>query len=126
MELTFHHHPKTKNINYLRFLPVPLRRLGLWTWGISLSHALSCAAAYFFLQTEIPLFYSQPSDQQLAHKIWLFLLPGMALLINLLHFSVMKSKSDLNEQVLKMLLQLTFLLQVLLLAISWRIIIIVA
>jgi hypothetical protein len=37
----------------------------------------------------------------------------------------MKTQRKMNEQILKMLVQLTALLQILLLAISWRIIIIV-
>ncbi len=125
MDRTFHNKPTTKTISYLRFLPVHLRKMGLTAITLGFLNVLSCTIAYFFLQPQIPLFYSQANDQQLADKIWIFLIPGLALLSNMLHFTFMKTQREINEQILKMLVQLTVLLQILLLAISWRIIIIV-
>lgn len=125
MDRTFHNKPTTKTIAYLRFLPVSLRRMGLTAITLGFLNVLSCAIAYFFLQPQIPLFYSQANDQQLADKIWIFLVPGLAVLSNMFHLTFMKTQREMNEQILKMLVQLTVLLQILLLAISWRIIIIV-
>lgn len=125
MERTFHNKPISKTVRYLRFLPVHLRTMGLMALLLGLLNLLSCTIAYFFLQPQIPLFYSQASDQQLTDKIWIFLIPGIALLMNVFHFTFIKTQHEINEQILKMLVQLTVLLQILLLAISWRIIIIV-
>jgi hypothetical protein len=126
MELTFRTEAKTKNWRYLLFLPKELRPLGVLSLGNSLVMLLLLLVFYFPLQSQVPLFYSLPSDQQLVNKQFLFILPFLSILINLAHFLIMKFNKEIHEYVLKMFVQLTFLLQVLLLAILLRVIIIVS
>ncbi len=125
MELTFRSETKTKNWRYLLFLPKELRPLGVLTLGISLIMLLISLAFYFPLQNQVPLFYSLPSDQQLVDKKFLFILPTLSILINFFHMLIIKFNKEIHEYVLKMFVHLTFLLQILLLAILLRIIIIV-
>ena len=126
MELTFHSETKSKNWRYLLFLPKELRLLGALSLGVSLGLLLISLVFYLPLQNQIPLFYSLPSDQQLVDKKFLFILPILSIFINLLHMLIVKFNKEIHEHVLKMFVQLTFLLQILLLAILLRIIIIVS
>lgn len=126
MELTFRTETKTKNWRYLLFLPKELRPLGALSLANSLVMLLLLLVFYLPLQSQVPLFYSLPSDQQLVDKVFLFILPILSILINLSHFLIVKFNKEIHEYVLKMFVQITFLLQILLLAILLRIIIIVS
>lgn len=125
MELTFKTEKKKNNFNYLRFLPKSLRFTGLLSIIFNTISVLVVLAFYAQLQKEIPLFYSLPSDQQLASKEFIFILPALATLINLIHFLIAYLEREINYNILRMFLKITLFVQVLLLAITLRIIIIV-
>jgi hypothetical protein len=125
MELTFKTEKKKPVVRFLRFLPKELRPIGLVTIALNIISLLVPLLFYAKLQKEIPLFYSLPSDQQLADKKFIFILPAIATAINLLHFFIAYVKKEINQNILKMFIQITLLLQVLVLAILLRIIIIV-
>lgn len=126
MELTFREETKTKNWRYLLFLPKELRVIGALSIGNSLLMLLILLVFYLPLQNQVPLFYSLPLDRQLVNKQFLFILPTLSILINILHLSIAKFNKEIHEYILKMFVQLTFLLQLLLLAILLRVIIIVS
>lgn len=125
MDLTFRTKPQNRQFRSFAFLPHNLRQLATITMALSLANLALVSVFYLFLQTQIPLFYSLPNDQQLTHKVWLFLVPTLGVVINMLHFTVLRIKTDLHEQIIRMFVHLSFLLQILLLAISLRIIIII-
>lgn len=126
MDLTFKTDIKTKNWRYLRFLPKELRFLGAFSIGTGLLIILLSLVFFIPLQQQIPLFYSLPGDQQLTDKKFIFILPILSFAINSFHLFIIAAKKEVHEHVLKMFMQLTFLLQILLLAILLRIIIIVS
>ncbi len=126
MELTFKTEKKKTGIRYLKFLPKSLRPMGLAAIVFNLISILLVVIFYFSLQKEIPLFYSLSSDQQLANKKFIFILPIIATLINLAHFIIVYIEKEINDNILRMFIKMTLLLQVLLLAILLRIIIIVS
>lgn len=70
---------------------------------------------YFFLsQPELPIFYSVATKQdQLAPKMFLFLLPGISLMINIIHFFILKSLQKFSVVLLKLFVGTTITLQVL-------------
>jgi hypothetical protein len=126
MELTFKTEKKKTGIRYLKFLPKNLRPIALAAIIVNLLAIIFVAIFYFPLQKEIPLFYSLSSDQQLADKKFLLLLPAIATLINAAHLLVAYFEKEINDSILKMFIEITLLLQVLLFAILLRIIIIVS
>ncbi len=126
MELTFKTEKKKTGIRYLKFLPKNLRPIALAAIIVNLLAIIVVAIFYFPLQKEIPLFYSLSSDQQLADKKFLLLLPAIATLINAAHLLVAYFEKEINDSILKMFIEITLLLQVLLFAILLRIIIIVS
>lgn len=126
MELTFKTERKKTGLRYLTFLPKSLRFLALLALIFNLINLLLTLGFWSSLQKVVPLFYSLSSDQQLANKLYIFILPGLATLINALHFLIAYLEKENNLSILKMFLQVTLLLQVLLLAILLRIIIIIS
>ena len=115
MELTFRTERKKTGFRYLTFLPKSLRALGLLALIFNLLNFLFALFFFNSLQKVVPLFYSLASDQQLVNKIYIFVLPALATLINLSHFLFTYFKKEINSNLLKMFLQVTLLLQVLLL-----------
>ena len=81
--------------------PYFVRTLRLAAVGSLLMTALA-GVSYPFLQPVIPLFYSlsQPADQ-LAAKIWIFLLPILAWLITIMHFSILRGMKNLEGNIEK-------------------------
>lgn len=126
MELTFKTEKKKTGIRYLKFLPKSLRAIGLLSIILNVVSLLVVLVFYIGLQKEIPLFYSLSSDQQLADKKFIFVLPIIATLINAIHFLIAYIEKEINYNILKMFMEVTLLLQILLLAILLRIIIIVS
>lgn len=126
MELTFKTEKKKTGIRYLKFLPKSLRLIGLLSIILNIVSFLVILIFYFGLQKEIPLFYSLSSDQQLVSKKFIFILPAIATLMNALHFLIAYIEKEISYNILKMFMEITLLLQFLLLAILLRIIIIVS
>jgi hypothetical protein len=122
--LLFRRNTLKKSIPLFMFLAKELRALAIWSSALCLLHCLVVAISFIGLQNEIPIFYSRPSEQQLAHKVWLFLLPSLATAIQLAHLSFAKALNN-SRHIVEMLLQITLFLQVLAFAISMRIILII-
>lgn len=125
MELTFKTEKKKTNWRYLLFLPKSLRLTALLSIIINALSVLILLIFFAGLQKEVPLFYSLPNDQQLVDKKFLFILPGLATLINAVHLLIARLEKEINYNVLKMFVEVTFLLQLLALVILLRIIIII-
>lgn len=125
MELTFRTEKKKIGLRYLQFLPKELRSLGAWSILLNLVALLLPIIFYSSLQKEIPLFYSLPSDQQLIDKKFIFILPLISTLMNMIHFLIAYFEKEINHNILRMFIQLTMLLQLIALAILLRIIIII-
>lgn len=125
MELTFKTEKKKTGWRYLLFLPKSLRPTALLSIIINVIGVLVLLIFFGGLQKEIPLFYSLPNDQQLVDKKFLFVLPGLATLINFIHLLIARLEKEINYNVLKMFIEITFLLQLLALVILLRIIIII-
>lgn len=86
---------------------------------------LSVSAA-FFLQPQIPIFYSLPlSSQQVASRYWILLFPGFSLSVTLLHIVLIGIFSKVDEDVLGLFCWLTVLLQLVLLAVVVRLLFLV-
>ncbi len=125
MELTFKTEKKKTGLRYLRFLPKNLRTIGLLSIILNIISLLVVVIFYTSLQKEIPIFYSLSSDQQLADKKFILVLPIIATLMNVVHFLIAYIEKEINANILKMFIEISLLLQFLLLAILLRIIIIV-
>lgn len=125
MELTFKNEKKKTAWRYLLFLPKSLRLTALLSIIINALGVLILLIFFAGLQKEVPLFYSLPNDQQLVDKKFLFILPGLATLINAVHLLIARLEKEINYNVLKMFVEVTFLLQLLALVILLRIIIII-
>jgi len=125
-ELTFRTEKRKTGIRYLKFLPKNLRLIGLLSIVLNIISFLVVLFFFFGLQKEIPLFYSLSSDQQLADKKFILILPIISTVINLIHFLIAYLEKEINYNILKMFIEITLFLQVLLFAILLRIIIIVS
>jgi len=125
MDLTFKTERKKPGMRYLRFLPKSFRYIGVLSVFLNIITLLVALIFYKGLQKEIPLFYSLSSDQQLVNKSFIFILPVIATTINSFHFLIAYLEKEINSNILKMFIQVTLLLQFLLLVILLRIIIIV-
>lgn len=125
MELVFKTEKKKKGIRYLSFLPKKIRSIGAISIVVNFIILLVTIIFYNGLQKNIPLFYSMPNDQQLVRKEFIFVLPVIATLVNSLHLFIAYIEKEIDYNILRMFLQVTLLLQVLVLAILLRVIIIV-
>lgn len=125
MELTFKTEKKKTGLRYLRFLPKNLRTIGLLSIILNVISLLVAVIFYASLQKEIPIFYSLSNDQQLADKKFILVLPIIATFMNVVHFLIAYIEKEINANILKMFIEISLLLQFLLLAILLRIIIIV-
>jgi hypothetical protein len=77
-------------------------------------------------QPEVPLFHSLPeAEQQLIPKIWLLLLPGLSLLINIIHIGIVNLTKHIDSLMIKLYAWGDVVLQVLLLLVTLRNILIV-
>lgn len=80
---------------------------------------------YFFAQPVIPIFYSLARpDQALATKEWIFLFPGISLVITLLHSILISLFKELEKLVLRLFAWTTLIMQCFLFLSLIRIIII--
>lgn len=125
MELVFKTEKKKSSFKYLSFLPKKIRFIGGIAVVINFIILLIALLFYKGLQKDIPLFYSLPGDQQLVKKEFIFVLPVIATFVNSLHLFIAYIEKEIDYNILKMFLQITLLLQVLVLAILLRVIIIV-
>jgi len=125
IELTFKTEKKKTGLRYLKFLPKNLRVIGLLSIILNIISLLVVVIFYTSLQKEIPIFYSLSSDQQLADKKFILILPIIATLMNAVHFLIAYIEKEIDVNILKMFIEISLLLQFLLLAILLRIIIIV-
>ena len=113
-------------MRYLLFLPKDLRFIGALSIFLNIVGLFAVVIFYNNLQQEIPLFYSLPSDQQLVDKKFLFILPAIAAIMNVVHLLIAYFEKEMNANILKMFIQVTLLLEFLALAILLRVIIIVS
>jgi hypothetical protein len=125
-DLTFHTEKKKKSLPFLLFLPKQIRSLGVLSVGINLLSILLSGLFYPNLQASIPLFYSQPDDQQLVNKEFIFLLPILATLIHVIHLSILRIAKDGNQTLLRMFTIVTLALELLIFVILIRCISIVS
>lgn len=80
----------------------------------------------FFLQPELPIFYSLPlSSQQIVPRYWILLFPGLAFSITVLHIVLIGIFKHVEEEVLRLFCWMTVLIQMLLLAILVRLLVLV-
>lgn len=81
---------------------------------------------YGSLQPEVPLFYSLPkSSQQLANKIYIFLIPVISLVITLGHFSLLLISKNMERRLKKMFAWITVIFQIVFFMIFLRIVLII-
>lgn len=115
---------RKKQFKYLTFLPKNLRYLALWTVMCNF-FTIICSLIFFpSLQKQIPLFYSLPDTQQLINKEAILILPGMASLITIMHFLIIRYFKNAHQTILHVFLLSTFILQILILVILLRLLII--
>jgi len=68
-----------------------MRKSFLWVVGLWLLSLTSLGIAYSRLPPQVPLFYSLiRGSGQLADKVWLWLLPGLAFVLALIHLWIAK------------------------------------
>ena len=94
-----------------------------------IANVLTAGAAIFFygkLQPQIPLFYTlADGNDQLVEKKWLFLLPVIALMINVIHLLLLRAGKNYDDFLKRLFALITLIFQILILAITLRIIILV-
>jgi len=115
---------RKKQFKYLTFLPINLRQLALYA---VISNLLVLVLSLIFfpsLQKNIPLFYSLPENQQLVSKEAILILPGLATMINIAHFIIIKNFKSAHPTILQVFLLTTLAIQFLILAILLRLLII--
>lgn len=112
----------SKLVSLSKVLQKPLKFSLLLTGLIT----LLAVSSLFFLQPQIPIFYSLPlSSQQIASRFWILLFPGFSLSVTLLHIILIGIYHEVDEVVLILFCWLTVLLQTLLLAILIRLLVLV-
>lgn len=83
-------------------------------------------SALFFLQPEIPIFYSLPLiPQQIAPRLWILLFPSLSVATTLLHIVIIGVLKSIDQEVLRIFCWLTMIFQLLLLAILVRLLILI-
>lgn len=107
------------------FIPKKFRLIFKLVIASNLLNLIICSGGFWYLQPQIPLFYSlaQP-EQQLVPKIWIFLLPGFSLIINLNHLLLLKILKPSQLFVSQLFSYSTLILQIILLMIASRLILI--
>jgi len=125
MEVSFTNSSRRKKqFKYLTFLPKNFRQVALYAVICNLITLALTLIFFSSLQRRIPLFYSLPDTQQLASKEAILILPGLASLINILHFFIIKKFKSAHPTILHVFLISTLALQILILAILLRLVII--
>ncbi len=104
-------------------VPESVKKPLIYSFVIFLVTTVAATAYFIAAQPEVPIFYSlaQP-NQQLAAKSWLFLFPGIALIINLLHLLLLSAMKEYEAILLKLFGFSTVAIQFLLLLALLRII----
>lgn len=125
-ELTFRTEKRKKTLQYLMFLPRQLRGLALFAIISNLINIILTAVSFPFLQEVIPLFYSLANDQQLISKIFIFILPFFATIVNLTHLSIARLARDSNLTILRIFIIATLVIQLLTLGVLIRTITIIS
>ncbi len=115
---------RKKQFKYLTFLPKNLRHLALWTVICNFFTIIASLIFFPSLQKQVPLFYSLPDTQQLINKEAILILPGMASLITIMHFLIIRYFKNAHQTILHVFLLSTFILQILILVILLRLLII--
>lgn len=109
-------------IDVPKTLQPPLQYSLVLTGGIT----LLSVASVFFLQPEIPVFYSLPlTSQQIVNRNWILLFPGFSLSVTLLHIVLIGLFHKVDLEVLRLFCWLTVIVQSLLLAILIRLLVLV-
>lgn len=93
-------------------VPAVVKKRVSYSFYLTTITTLAASGFYFFLQPEIPLFYTLAlSEQVLAPKIWLALFPSLSFLITILHMIIIGFLHDLDEQVLRLFAITTITIQ---------------
>lgn len=88
---------------------------------INLIILILTSAVYPFIQPVVPLFYSlSDPSKHLANKSWLFILPIISIMINLIHIYSLKIVKEDNQFIIKLFIYSGLTLQIVLLLISLR------
>lgn len=95
------------------------------SWILFFLFLVTTSIYYFLAQPELPLFYTVATKQdQLAPKLFLFIFPAVSLLMNSLHFFILRILQKYSAILLKLFVGTTIGLQILLGFALFRIILI--
>ena len=130
--INIHSTPRTSPLNTAEFQfgnikpAKTYQGLMIASWAVLIFNLGLVIIFYFQLPPEIPLFYTLSEEsQQLARKIWFFLLPTLGLIINFSHGLWAKWFKKYDDFLLRLWSGLTLSWQILLLLIVVRIIFLV-
>lgn len=99
----------------IKVIPKSVRTPITTSWILFLVFLVISIIYFFLSQPEIPFFYTLANKQdQLAPKAFLFLFPAISLIINIVHFFILKSLQKFSAILLKLFAGTTIALQVLL------------
>lgn len=116
---------QTKNPR-IKLVPAVVTRPIRISLILSLALSILTAVSYPRLQPQIPLFYSLSiPEQQLAAKGLIFLLPGLSMLINLIHIVLIRSFNKLDTFILRLFAWSTVVIQLIILMITLRLLLII-
>lgn len=102
-------------IKLLYFLPRKSRQAIIWCFFFLLVFTLASVILYPSIQGKIPLFYSLTRDlDQLANKEWIFLFPGMSLIIIVLNTLLIAVNKHFEPLIINLFTWATFGLQIIL------------
>lgn len=101
--------------NPIHTIPKNVQTPITFSWILTLLF-LGVTIIYFFLsQPELPLFYTVADKQdQLAPKAFLFLFPAISFAINIIHFIIVKTLQKFSAVLLRLFVETTIILQILL------------
>ncbi|MBU0974940.1 hypothetical protein KKD03_04545 [Patescibacteria group bacterium] len=105
--------------------PINLKKPVLISWIAMIAIILVSTIYYFIAQPELPIYYSlAQKNEQIVQKEYLFLFPAISLLMNLLHFQIIKVLKKYSSLMLTLFVYTTAFLQIMFLLSLLRIVMI--
>jgi len=118
---------KSKRIKFNHLLPKRMHRPFIIAVTLATITVIFSIVVYSSQQPKIPLFYSLSlAKDHLVDKQWVFLLPALAIIINILNFSIVKLFQNTNKLILSLMANTTVFFQLICLATIIRLAIIIS
>jgi len=118
---------KSKRIKFNHLLPKRMHRPFIVSMLLATITIIFSIIIYSLDQPKIPLFYSlSQARDHLASKQWVFLLPSLAIIVNIVNFSTIKLFQNTNKLILLLMANTTVFFQLICLATIIRLAVIIS